>query len=143
MAHCSLGRSLSGYSEEARHMTVRPIGVLIADDDARVRAALRTFLSADPDFDVVGDADSAENAVAMAREHGPVVALVDILMPAADDGLGLIRTLTGELRIPAVAISMESGVRAVAIGAGAVAFLPKGTAPELLLAALRDAVPSD
>jgi DNA-binding NarL/FixJ family response regulator len=119
----------------------RPIGVLIADDDARVRAALRTFLCADPDFDVVGEAGCADVAVAIAREHGPVVALVDILMPKADDGLGLIRTLTGELRIPAVAISMETGVRAVAISAGAIAFLPKGSPPELLLAALRAAAP--
>lgn len=118
----------------------RPIEVLIADDDARVRAALRTFLSADPDFHVVGDAGCAEAAVEIARTCGPAVALVDVLIPKANDGLGLIRTLTGELRIPAVAISMETGVRAVAMGAGATAFLPKGSAPELLLAALRDAV---
>jgi DNA-binding NarL/FixJ family response regulator len=123
-----------------RDEIARPIGVLIADDDARVRAALRTFLSADPDFDVVGDAGCAEAAVEIAREHAPVVALVDILMPEVADGLGLIRTLTGELRIPAVTISMETGVRAVAIGAGAAAFLPKGSPPELLLAALRAAV---
>jgi len=124
----------------ARDDIARPIGVLIADDDARVRAALRTFLCADPDFDVVGDAGCAEAAVEIAREHKPVVALVDILMPKADDGLDLIRTLTCELRIPAVAISMETGMRAVAIGAGATAFLPKGSPPELLLAALRAAV---
>jgi len=115
----------------------RPIAVLIADDDARVRAALRTFLSAAPDFDVVGDAGCAEAAVEIAREHEPVVALVDILMPEVSDGLGLIRTLTRELRIPAVAISMDPGVRAVAISAGATAFLSKGSPPELLLAALR------
>jgi DNA-binding NarL/FixJ family response regulator len=124
----------------ARDGFSRRIGVLIADDDARVRAALRTYLSADPTFDVVADADNAEAAVELAREHEPVVALVDILMPRVDDGLGLIRTLTRDLRIPAVAISMDSGVRAVALGAGATAFLLKSSAPELMLAALRDAV---
>ncbi len=125
-----------------RSDTARPIGVLIADDDARVRAALRTFLSAEPDFDVVGEAGSADSAVELARTASPVVALVDILMPLAADGLRLIRTLTDELGVPAVAISMESGVRAVALGAGASAFLPKGTTPDLLLAALRAAAPT-
>lgn len=116
-----------------------PVRVLIADDDPRVRAALRTFLSSFPEFDVVADAGCAPSAVRLAREHAPMVALVDILLPAARDGLGLLRTLNGELRIPTVAISMHGEHRDSALAAGARQFLSKDGSPEQLLAALHAA----
>ncbi|MGP3948867.1 response regulator [Streptomyces sp. 7N604] len=119
----------------------RPVRVLIADDDPRVRSALRTFLSAHADFDVVGEADSSAAAMAVAREHAPTVALVDVLLPDAGDGLRLLHTLTGELGIPAVAISIDDRLRRPARDAGAYQFLDKGCSPELLLAALRAATP--
>jgi DNA-binding NarL/FixJ family response regulator len=113
-----------------------PTRVLIADHDARVRMALRTFLSAHPDFEVVGEAGSAALALALAREHRPTVALVDVLLPDASDGLDLLRTLTGELKIPVVAISLDGGMRSSALAAGAYRFLDKDGSPELLVDAL-------
>lgn len=115
------------------------VRVLVADDDPRVRTALRTFLSASPGFDVVGVAGTAASAVDMAREQRPNVALVDLLLPEAHDGLGVLRAVTGELRIPAIAISIEGGLRSSALAAGACHFLDKDSAPDLLLSALRAA----
>jgi len=119
-----------------------PIRVLIVEDDPRVRTGLRRFLSASSGFDVVGDAGSALTALTLARERAPAVALIDVLMPEARDGLGLLRVLTGELGIPAVAISIQGGLRTSVLAAGAYQFLDKDSAPELILAALRAAVSS-
>ena len=117
----------------------RPVEVLIADNDARVRAALRSFLSALPGLTVVADAADAVTALETARQRAPDVALVDVLLPTAQDGLGLVRALTAELNVPAVAISIHGWVRGSALAAGAHRFLDKDSAPELLVAALRAA----
>jgi DNA-binding NarL/FixJ family response regulator len=119
----------------------RSVRVLIVEDDARVRLALRRFLSESDGFEVVGDAADAASGLELARERGPSVALVDILLPRAGDGLDLLRSLTGELGIPAVAMSIHGGMRGRALAAGAYRFLDKDSAPEQLLAALRSAVP--
>jgi DNA-binding NarL/FixJ family response regulator len=115
----------------------RPVEVLIAENDPRVRAALRSFLSASPGLAIVAD---AATALETARERAPDVALVDVLLPTAQDGLGLVRALTAELNIPAVAISIHGWVRASALAAGAHRFLDKDSAPELLVVALHAAV---
>ena len=62
-----------------------------------------------------------------------------MFLPEARDGLGLLRALTAELGIPAVAISIQGWVRSEALAAGAYRFLDKDSSPELLLAALRAA----
>jgi len=128
------------------------VRVLIVEDDQRVRTALRHFLSASAGFEVVGDAagpaealqiarDIARDAARdIARDAAPAVALVDVLLPDAHHGLDLLRVLTGELRIPAVAMSIHSGLRLSVLAAGACRFLPKDGVPDLLLAALRAAV---
>ena len=112
------------------------VRVLVVDDDPRVRTALRTFLCASPGFDVVGVAGTTASAVDMAREQRPDVALVDLLLPEARDGLGVLRAVTGELRIPAIAISIEGGLRSSALAAGACRFLDKDSPPDLLVSAL-------
>jgi len=60
------------------------IRVLIADDQQLVRTGLRMILDAEPDIDVVGEATDGREAVAMARELGPDVVLMDIRMPELD-----------------------------------------------------------
>ncbi len=116
-----------------------PVEVLIADNDPRVRAALRSFLSASPGLTVVATAADAVTALETARQRAPDVALVDVLLPTAQDGLELVRALTAELNVPAVAISIHGWVRSSALAAGAHCFLDKDGAPELLVAALRAA----
>lgn len=70
--------------------------VLIADDDGRVRRALRALLKAEPDFAVVGEVATAREVCAATRALRPAVVVLDLLQPAAEDGLGLVRRLAGE-----------------------------------------------
>jgi DNA-binding NarL/FixJ family response regulator len=116
-----------------------PTRVLIADDDARVRTALRALLMACPGFEVVGAVGSAGRAFELAREVMPCVAVVDVCFPDAQDGLDLVRALTGELSVPVVAMSLSSELRLDAFSAGASDFLIKDGSAERLLVALRTA----
>jgi DNA-binding NarL/FixJ family response regulator len=113
--------------------------VLIVEDDPRVRAALRSFLSASPGFEVVGDAADASAALEMARERAPSVVLLDVLLPGAREGLGILRVLAHEVRVPVVAMSIDGELHLSAVEAGACRFLDKASAPELLPTALREA----
>jgi two-component system, NarL family, invasion response regulator UvrY len=116
------------------------IRVLIVEDDLRVRTALRSFLAASPGFEVVGVAADVPTALKLARETAPAVVIVDILLPDARHGLGLVSTLARELGLPTVAMSIDGWVGADALAAGARRFLDKDSAPERLPAALRAAV---
>lgn len=119
-----------------------PIRVLIADDDHRVRVALSTLLATSSDFEVVGAAGTAARALTLAREHQPTVALIDMHLPDPADGLGLLRTISGELRIPAIAISVDGGLATNAVAAGAADFVDKDGTAERLISALRRAASS-
>lgn len=114
-----------------------PIRVLIADDDHRVRTALSTLLTSSTGFDVVGISATTDGALTLARLHRPTVALIDILLPQASDGLGLLAAMADELHIPAIAMSIDGGLRARALDAGASSFVDKDTSAEGLLAVLR------
>jgi DNA-binding NarL/FixJ family response regulator len=114
-----------------------PIRVLIADDDHRVRTALSALLTSTAGFDIVGASATTDSALSLARQHRPTVALIDILLPEALDGLGLLRAITNELHIPAIAMSIDGGLRNRALAAGATQFLDKDSTADLLIAALR------
>ncbi|MCO1657257.1 response regulator [Pseudonocardia humida] len=60
------------------------IGVLVVDDHVIVRQGLRGMLAAEPDLDVVGEAGSGPEAVAMVGAHSPDVVLMDLRMPGGD-----------------------------------------------------------
>ena len=61
-----------------------PIRILIADDHAVVRSGLRTLLLADPELEVVGEAEDGVEALALAGTLRPDVILLDITMPPED-----------------------------------------------------------
>jgi DNA-binding NarL/FixJ family response regulator len=114
-----------------------PIRVLIADDDHRVRTALSALLTSTAGFDIVGASATTDSALSLARQHRPTVALIDILLPEALDGLGLLRAITNELHIPAIAMSIDGGLRNRALAAGATQFLDKDSTADQVIAALR------
>ncbi|MGW4209001.1 response regulator [Lentzea sp. NPDC004789] len=117
--------------------------MLIVDDDARVRSAMRTFLLAHQEFEVVGEAGCPASAVRMAEETTPSVAIVDVLMPAERDGVSLLKVLTGRYGIPVVAMSLNNACADGAIAAGAFTFLAKDGCSELLVSALLAACRQD
>jgi len=113
------------------------IRVLIADDDHRVRAALLALLAGFADFAIVGTSATPHGALTLARQHRPTVALIDILLPEAPNGLALLRALTDELGIPAIAMSIDGGLKKSALAAGAKCFFDKDGSADKLVAALR------
>jgi DNA-binding NarL/FixJ family response regulator len=117
------------------------IKVLLADDQALVRAGFRALLDAQDDIEVVGEASDGDEAVAMARRYGPDVVLMDIRMPGTD-GLAATRTIVGDERLAGVRIVILTTFELdeyvfEAIRSGASGFLVKDTEPVELLRAVR------
>lgn len=98
--------------------------VLIVDDDIRVRRALRSLIECAPDLIVVGEARSTASAKRLDLELLPDVVVLDLLLPQAMDGMGVLRELRGRGR-PVVAISGTGELGPRATVAGAHAFLEK------------------
>lgn len=117
-------------------MSVR---VLVADDQALVRAGFRKILEADPQIDVVGEAADGLEAVERARELDPDVVLMDIRMPGID-GIAATRQLAEERSDSArVLVLTTFGLEEYvyeALRAGASGFLLKDVPPEQLLGAV-------
>ncbi|MGN9803482.1 response regulator transcription factor [Micromonospora sp. DPT] len=116
-----------------------PVTVLLADDEAMVRAGVRAILAADPGIEVVAEAGDGRAAVELTRAHRPRVALLDIRMPKLD---GLAAAAEIRRLVPATATVMlttfgEDEHVARALGHGASGFLLKAGDPRELLAGVR------
>jgi two-component system invasion response regulator UvrY len=70
-----------------------PVGVLIVDDQAPFRRAARAVVTATPGFEVVGEAESGEEAVDLATDLGPGLVLMDINLPGIN-GIEATRRIT-------------------------------------------------
>lgn len=124
-------------------MTVR---VLVADDQALIRAGLTALLTAAPGIDVVGAAEDGAQAVAMAAETRPDVVLLDIRMPVLDGIAALRRILAAGPDAPRVIIlttfDLDDYVY-TALTAGAAGFLLKETPPGRIVAAVHSVAAGD
>lgn len=119
-------------------MTIR---LLLADDQALLRATFRLLLDAEPDIEVVGEAATGAEAVAMARDLRADLILMDIRMPEMD-GIEATRRISGDEDLAGVRVliltTFETDEFVVsALRAGASGFLGKGVNPEELLSAVR------
>ena len=116
------------------------IRLLIADDQAVVRAGLSVILGAEPDIEVVGEAIDGADAVRLAKELRPDLICMDIRMPGTD-GIAATRTITADPELDAdvlilTTFDVDADVFA-ALEAGAAGFLLKGADEATLLAAIR------
>lgn len=114
------------------------VRVVVAEDQALVRAGLVTILSSDAGIDVVGQAADGLEAVDLVTAHRPDVALLDIRMPRGD-GLSATRRIVAAglpTRVLVLTTFGEDEVVFDALQAGAQGFLLKDTRPEDLLAAV-------
>ncbi len=120
------------------------IRVVIADDQALVRAGFRALLDAQPDLTVVAEAADGAEAVARAVEHRPHVVLMDIRMPGLD-GLAATHRIAADPRLAGVKVVILTTFDLdeyvfEALRAGATGFLVKDTEPVELLRAVREVV---
>ena len=114
--------------------------VLIADDQALVRAGFRAILESHEDITVVGEAKDGLDAVDLARRRAPDLVLMDIQMPALD-GIEAARRILAEAGDRDVAVLMLTTFDLdeyvyEALRAGASGFLLKDVPPEDLIAAV-------
>ncbi|HEY3710030.1 MAG TPA: response regulator transcription factor [Amycolatopsis sp.] len=119
-------------------MTIR---VLLADDQALVRAGFRVLLETEDGFEVVGEAGDGEQAVALAAEHRPDVVVMDVRMPGTD-GLAATRRITADPELAGVKVLVLTTFDVdeyvyEALRSGASGFLLKDTEPVELLRALQ------
>jgi DNA-binding NarL/FixJ family response regulator len=117
------------------------IRVVLADDQALVRAGFRSLLDAQDDIEVVGEASSGDEAVAITRRLRPDVVLMDIRMPGSD-GLHATRQIGDDHDLDRVRIVILTTFELdeyvfEAVRAGASGFLVKDTEPVELLRAVR------
>ena len=123
------------------------IRVLLADDQALVRAGFRALLDAEPDIEVVGEASDGREAIELTRVLVPDIVLMDVRMPELD-GLAATRSIAEDAALSSVHIVILTTFEQdeyvfEALRAGASGFLVKDTEPADLVRAVRAVAAGD
>jgi len=119
---------------------MKPITVVLADDNQLVREEFRRILEREEDFEVVGEASNGRAAVAMVKKLLPALVLMDITMPVLNGLLALKKILKA---VPATNVLMvsvhdEEAYVEAATQSGARGYLLKHTAADLVCGAMRE-----
>lgn len=120
----------------------KPIRLILCDDHAVVRAGLLALLDSAPDVDVVGEAGTGEEAVALAAQRNADVVLMDLQLGAGIDGVEATRQITAAHPDTHVLVLTTYDTDADitrAIEAGATGYLLKAERPDELFAAIHAA----
>jgi two-component system, NarL family, response regulator DesR len=115
------------------------IRILLADDEDLLRGSLVALLALEEDIEVVAEASTSTDAVRLAREHRPDIAVLDLEMPPAD-GLHAAQEIRAELATHIVLVTRHArpGVLRRALSAGVSGFVPKTTPAAKLAEIIRD-----
>ncbi|HRI44735.1 MAG TPA: response regulator transcription factor, partial [Fimbriimonadaceae bacterium] len=115
--------------------------VMICDDHELVREGLRTLLADEPGLEIVGEAANGRVALAMARELGPDVLLMDARMPEMDgiEATRIIRETCPRTNVLILTTYLDDKQVRQAVQAGAVGYLLKEIRRDDLVRAIRDA----
>lgn len=112
--------------------------VLVVDDHAVVRAGLTLLLQRNDDYEVVGEAGTADGAISQAREHQPDVILLDLTMPGKSgiEALPSLREVVPNARILVLSMEDDPNYVRAAFELGARGYLLKEAANDDLMTAL-------
>ncbi len=114
------------------------IRLLIADDHGVLRAGLRALLNAEPEFEVVGEAETGEEALHMAESLRPDVVLLDVSMPGLS-GIEVTREMKArfpDMRVLILTVHEDETLLREALRAGAAGYIVKRAMEEELIAAI-------
>jgi DNA-binding NarL/FixJ family response regulator len=123
------------------------IRVLLVDDQPLIRSGFRALLDLEDDIEVVAEATNGSDALTLARQHLPDIALMDIQMPVID-GIEATRRIAADPALAAVHVVILTNYGLDehvfnALRAGAAGFLVKDIVPEDFLHAVRVAARGD
>jgi NarL family two-component system response regulator LiaR len=118
-----------------------PITVLIVDDHDVVRQGVHAYLDALPDFTVVGEAESGDAAVELARDLVPDVTLMDLVMPGTDgvEATRKVKNVSPRTQIVVLTSYHQDEHIFPALRAGAISYMLKDVKMEELAEAIRRA----
>ena len=132
-------------TQTARSAPSKPLAsevrILLVDDQALFRVGLRTLLSVQPDFQIVGEAENGEQALQVVESTCPDVVLMDLRMPVLDGVATTRRLCAAHLGCRVIILTTFDDDEYIfdALRAGALGYLLKDTAPEELNRAIRAA----
>ena len=118
---------------------VAPLKLILADDHPVLRAGLKALLAAQPDFQVIAEADNGHAAVELANRLSPDLMLMDVSMPGMNgtEATRQIKRASPELAVLALSVHEEVSFARVLLDAGANGYALKRSACEELVRAVR------
>jgi len=118
-----------------------PITVMIVDDHEMVRKGARGYLEAQPEIEVVAEAESGEEALRLAREHIPDVVLMDLVMPGMDgvEATRKVKDVSPRTQIIILTSFHDDEHIFPALQAGAISYLLKDVKAQELVEAIQRA----
>jgi two-component system, NarL family, response regulator NreC len=117
------------------------ISIVLADDHTVVRRALRLLLEEEPDFEVVAEAEDAEDAVRYLRGHKPDVLILDLNMPGKPslEAIPEMREASPQTKIVVLTMQKEPAFARQALQLGVLGYVLKEAADDELVQAVRRA----
>jgi two-component system, NarL family, response regulator NreC len=118
------------------------VNIILADDHKIIRKSLKALLSAEPDFNIIGEADNGLTAVDLVKKLQPDILVLDLMMPGMN-GLDVIRELCKhkpEIAIIILSVHNNEAYVIEALRLGARGYVLKEASPEELANAIREVI---
>jgi DNA-binding NarL/FixJ family response regulator len=121
---------------------VETVRTVLVDDDCGLRQLFRLLLESEPDFVVVGEAGTADDALPLVASEQPELVVSDVEMPGTSgvEAVPWMRAAAPGAAVVLMSSMHPSDIRAAALAAGADDYIDKATGVETLIGMLRDVV---